>query len=157
MPKTADDARDEFIERYGLITEADGLPRIAGRLLALLLLEGGPYSFSTLVTRLNVSRASVSTSSRLLEQAGAIERLTLPGKRQDHFQIAPRPYVRMMEGVMARHTKTRQAIENVLADYPDLSDDARERLEETSAFYQASHDAAREIIARLGTGKADAF
>lgn len=98
--------RERFIERMGLLAQADGLPRIAGRLMALLVLEGGPLAFADLARRLQVSRGSISSNARLLESMGAIERVTKPGERGDFFQLAPDPYVRLLNGVEQRALKS---------------------------------------------------
>ncbi len=39
---------DEFVERFGLIAQAQGLSRIAGRIMGLIIIEGGPISFGDL-------------------------------------------------------------------------------------------------------------
>jgi DNA-binding transcriptional regulator GbsR (MarR family) len=57
-----DAIRSEFIEKTGLISQAEGLPRIAGRVFGLLIFDGDMVSFGDLATRLQVSRASISTS-----------------------------------------------------------------------------------------------
>ena len=63
------------------------MPRIAGRLFGLLLIEGGPLSFGELADRLQVSRGSISINARLLADRGFIERVSKPGDRQDHYRI----------------------------------------------------------------------
>ena len=57
------DAIERFIEGFGLLMQQDGLPRIAGRMLALFIVEGGPFSFSELAEKLQVSRGSISTNT----------------------------------------------------------------------------------------------
>ena len=49
----------EFVERMGLVTQADGLPRIAGRIMGLMIVHGGSFGFTELTERLSVSRASI--------------------------------------------------------------------------------------------------
>ena len=60
-------AEERFIEAMGLAHEEDRLPRIAGRLIGLLILSPDPVRFDHLAERLRVSRASISTNTRLLE------------------------------------------------------------------------------------------
>ena len=79
MAKNEHTVSENFIERMGMIAQADGLPRIAGRIMGLIILEGGPYSFGELAKRLSVSRGSISTNTRLLENMGVIERTAKPG------------------------------------------------------------------------------
>lgn len=39
---------DQFIEQKGMEYQAEGMPRIAGRLIGLMLVEDGPFSFAGL-------------------------------------------------------------------------------------------------------------
>ena len=61
-----DPVRSDFIEKTGLTAQADGLPRIAGRVFGMLIYDGDVVSFGDLATKLQVSRASISTSIRIL-------------------------------------------------------------------------------------------
>jgi len=132
--------RSDFIEKSGLISQAEGLPRIAGRVFGLLIFDGEMVSFGDLATRLQVSRASISSSIRLLEERGLIKRMTKPGERQDFFQLAPNPYATMLEGIQKRTQSTRDDIADTIASLPSDAD-AVERLKEYADFY-ASLDSA---------------
>src|SRR5437867_3493939 len=78
-----------FIERMGLTLESDGLPRIAGRIFGLLLVSDDARSLDDLAAELRVSKGSVSTNARLLEQRGLLERICRPADRRDYYR-APR-------------------------------------------------------------------
>lgn len=132
--------RSDFIEKSGLISQAEGLPRIAGRVFGLLIFDGEAVSFGDLATRLQVSRASISSSIRLLEERGLIKRMTKPGERQDFFQLAPNPYATMLEGIQKRTRSTRDDIADTIASLPSDAD-AVGRLGEYADFY-ASLDSA---------------
>ena len=43
-----DAQKEQFVERMGLVSEADGLPRIAGRIFGYLLLTTGECSLDDL-------------------------------------------------------------------------------------------------------------
>jgi DNA-binding MarR family transcriptional regulator len=77
----------QFIERMGMLTEEDGLPRIAGRIFAYLLVTPEECSLDDIATALGVSRASVSTDARRLAQMGLVERRGRPGDRRDYYSI----------------------------------------------------------------------
>ncbi len=109
------DARQaQFIERMGLMTESDGLPRIAGRIFGYLLLTPGECSLEDLASALGVSRASVSNDTRRLAQMGLLERRSRPGDRRDYYRLAPDAFRRSIEG----------RLEN-LRRFHDLIDEAR--------------------------------
>lgn len=126
----------EFVEQLGLIGEADGLPRIAGRILGLLVIYGGPVSFAEIAQRLQISRGSVSTNTRLLEHFGIVERVARPGERQDYFCLAPDPYYRLMRGVAERTRRARALVDKTKDALPPDWKDARERLSGLSSFYR---------------------
>jgi len=159
MEQETEDAIAEFVERMGLITQADGLPRIAGRIMGLMVVHGGPFGFTELVERLSVSRASISTNTRLLEDLGIIERTATPGDRQDYFRLSPRPYPRMLRGVVGRMRRARGVVEHAQAALPDDLSGAQERLAELDAFYEALIESfvnvieAQDAKAKTATGK----
>jgi DNA-binding transcriptional regulator GbsR (MarR family) len=129
--------RDEFIERMGLVFEADGLSRTAGRILGLIVFEGGPISFSEIGRSLEISRGSVSTNTRFLERMGVIERVAIKGDRQDHFRLADAPYARLLEGYAGRMKKARGVIADAKNDLGSGDEARKQRLHELDEFYAA--------------------
>ena len=150
--RTADAAEDteaEFIERMGVIAQADGLPRIAGRLMGFFVLHGGPVSFGELSERLQISRASVSNNTRLLEGLGVIERTSLPGDRQDYFRLADAPYHRLLEGVVERMGRAAAAAKRTARALPAERDDAQRRLADLADFYARAGEHTRQLLATM--------
>ena len=145
-------AVEEFVERMGVIAQADGLPRIAGRLLALLVIYGGPVSFAELSERLQVSRGSISNNTRLLEQLGVIDRVGKPGDRQDYFRLSDDPYRRLLEGVVERMSRARAAVETARKHLPPEWADAQGRLAEFGDFYTAAGENTRRLIEAMRRG-----
>jgi len=97
VDETAAKARSGFIEKIGVIVQSEGLPRIAGRVLAILLYDGERISFGQLAETLQVSRGGISSSVRLLETQRLIKRVAQPGERQDYFQIVPNAFSNLIE------------------------------------------------------------
>ena len=90
MPETTlAPAAERYIERMGLLWEAEGLPRIAGRMLGLLALQPEAASLDDIASALGVSKASVSADARQLERLALAERVSRPGDRRDYYAIAP--------------------------------------------------------------------
>lgn len=85
---------ERFVERGGLLWENEGLPRIAGRIFALVLLSEDALSLDEISEALGVSKASVSTDTRLLERIGHVERVGKPGDRKDYYQSTERSFER---------------------------------------------------------------
>lgn len=134
MSNNQTEISEQFIDRMGLIIQAVGLPRTAGRLFGLMALKAGPFSFSDLEKCLQVSRGSISANTRLLENIGIIERISKPGARQDYFWLAKDPYVRLLQGIAYRMNKAEKTVretQNALSDTM-----SQQRLEELANFYQ---------------------
>ena len=97
MSNLAPDNETRFVERSGLIAEREGFSRIAGRIFGLLLLSPVELSLEEISDRLSVSRASVSTEARRLQDHGIVERTSRPGDRKDYYHIARDHYLRSLE------------------------------------------------------------
>ena len=80
---------EDFIELMGRQLEEEGMPRIAGRLMGALILNEEVASLDDLAEQLKVSKASVSSNARVLENLGVAERVTVPGDRRDFYRLAP--------------------------------------------------------------------
>lgn len=141
-----DPVRSDFIEKTGLTAQADGLPRIAGRVFGMLIYDGDVVSFGDLAYKLQVSRASISTSIRILEERGLVKRMTKPGERGDFFQLAPNPYATMLEGIQKRNRVIQEEIAETIQNLPEGAD-AVGRLTAHADFY-ASLEAA--LVKALG-------
>lgn len=135
-----------FIEQMGLICEYDNLPRIAGRILGLLIVEEGAFSIREIAERLQVSRASVSTNARGLTEAGLIDRVAIAGDRQDYYQLAANPFRRMLEGKVAELRAATAVFEEAAASFPPDRETARTRLREMAAFHRAAADTVTDLI-----------
>jgi DNA-binding transcriptional regulator GbsR (MarR family) len=101
-PPGFEDARRRYIETFGDIAARSSLPSIAGRIAAMLYLAPEPLSFSALQKALGVSRASISTNTRLLEYLGTITRIKIKGQRENFFRSAANVNVRTIERELER-------------------------------------------------------
>jgi DNA-binding transcriptional regulator GbsR (MarR family) len=137
-----------FIETMGLVLESDGLPRIAGRILGLLLVSEDARSLDELAAELGVSKASVSTNTRLLEQRGVLEQVSRPADRRDYYQVPRDLFSHTMAQRLARWQSFHQAIGDALATLPIRSPEVRERLEEYQEAYSYMSQVIRKALAR---------
>lgn len=128
-------ATQRFIEKTGQLFEADGLARSAGRIFACLLLAPEPLSHEELASSLRISKASVSTNTRLLERLGALERVTRPGDRRDYFRIEEDMSIRMMEMRLEKMRQTRAVLSEGLESSAAEGEAVRRRLESSIEFF----------------------
>lgn len=134
MTITLTDAERDFIERMGLNSEADGQPRITGRVWGLLAVAGEPLSSATIAETLDISRGSVSTNIRMLEMLELIERQTKPGEREIYFAICDQPYSTLIRGFAKRFANYRKMVEKAreAIDRPQ----AKKGLQDLATFYE---------------------
>ena len=142
------DEQDRLIERLGLVfEESDRMPRIASRILGLLLLTPGECSIDQMAERLAVSRASISVDARRLEECGVVERVTRKGDRRDYYRIAPDHYTRTLE----RRLKVMGRLIAVIDEGRDMkleSSEVRDRLDETAEALRFVVDATTQELER---------
>ncbi len=124
-----------LVERAGLRFEADGLPRTAGRILGYLMLSPEAKSLDEIAAELQVSKAGVSTNTRLLERSGGLVRETRPGDRRDYVRIAEDLQIRMLDHWLAHFRELRSLLRGAMAE--GLPDDevVRDRIQTLAVFF----------------------
>jgi DNA-binding transcriptional regulator GbsR (MarR family) len=108
---------ERFVERAGLLWEADGLPRIAGRIVGLMIIAEEPLSLDEIADALGVSKASASTDTRLLERLGYLERMSKPGDRKDYYCSSEKSF----EGGLVERVKRVRQFEQLIRDGRQLA------------------------------------
>jgi DNA-binding transcriptional regulator GbsR (MarR family) len=126
----------QFVEDVALFWEAQGLPRIAGRILGWLLVCDPPHRSSTqLAEELGASKGSVSAMTRLLRASGTIEVVPLPGERATYFQLTPAGLERKFEARIKAMIEFRVLADRGLELLADTPETQQERLREVAALY----------------------
>jgi DNA-binding transcriptional regulator GbsR (MarR family) len=69
----------------GMYFEDQGIPRIGGRMLGVLMIAHWPLTAQDIANILGVSRGSVSTNFRLLLTSGLAEKAAVRGDRTTHY------------------------------------------------------------------------
>lgn len=124
-----DPRTSRFTDRVAAHFEHDGLPPIAGRIFALLLLSEEARSLDQLSDELGVSKASVSTNARLLAQFGLIEPVHYPGTRRDYYRTADDLFERSTARMLDRWREFSEVIGEGARTLRHESPEVRERLE----------------------------
>jgi len=144
-----DPAVRNFVERLGLHFAGEGLPLIAGRVTAYLLISEGPRSLDEIAGALGVSRASVSTDARRLEEKGLLVRLSLPGDRRTYYSFAPDGF----RTALVARTRMISNLCEMLKSAGKLpaakaSLEVRARLNEWNDFHLAVIDSLQELLVK---------
>jgi DNA-binding MarR family transcriptional regulator len=128
----------QFVDRLGLFMEMLGGPRTMGRVYGWLLICDPPQqSLSELAEVLSVSKASVSTVARQLQEGGMIERLPSP-TRQHHYRVTPGGFASVLNTQLSRMKFGLEAADFGLSLLGDDRSDQRERLEDFRDFCEFS-------------------
>ena len=124
----------EYVDRVGLFFELTGGTRTLGRIYGWLLICDPPeQSLTSLAETLSVSKASVSTVARQLQDGGMIERLP-NATRQHHYRVTPGGFTAVMRVQMSRMGLGIDAADFGLSIVDEDLKEQRERLEDFRDF-----------------------
>jgi DNA-binding transcriptional regulator GbsR (MarR family) len=143
------DSEATFVERLGLFFEMLGGPRTMGRIYGWLMICDPPQqSLTGLAATLGVSKASVSTVIRPMQEGGLVERLPAPG-RQHHYRITPGGFTQVLQVQLARMQAGVEAAEYGLSVVGEDRPEQRERLTDLRDFCEfCTRDARDEFMRR---------
>ena len=143
--------REQVIENFGQYFEQYKLSRILGRVYGLLLITDQPYlGLDQMVTELNVSKASVSTTARQLISFTMIEKVTRPGDRCDYYRISSKAAVSYLQSTLRNAMGFANLIDGA-ARLEDLQPDARAKIEKLQAVYTSLAQILASFFAALET------
>ncbi|MCO6382418.1 GbsR/MarR family transcriptional regulator [Oceanicola sp. 502str15] len=132
------DPKDRFVEALGMIAQAEGMPRISGRILGHLVLADEALSLTEIAEALDISKASASTNLRLLESRGTAEREPRKGSRHDHWRVRPNPHTRVLRPMSQRFHRNAERMTEIAKEFPAGLD--RNKVADFADFYTRSAD-----------------
>lgn len=128
--------KQHFIEAVGLFFEQSGMTRMAGRILGWLLICDPPeQTAAELQAALQASAGAISAATRYLTHLNLIERISLPGKRRDHYRIRAGMWADIMRSRVGTLTAFRRLADQGLALIDNKPPALRARLEEARSLY----------------------
>lgn len=80
---------DAAVEDFGKAYRNWGLSKLKGQIIGLLLFHSEPLSLDDITAALHVTKGSISTIARQLEEAGLVRKVWLKGDRKDYYQVVP--------------------------------------------------------------------
>jgi DNA-binding transcriptional regulator GbsR (MarR family) len=125
----------EFVEAMGRFLGSTGMPPMAGRMWAwLLICEPPAQTAAELAAALQASRGAISGTARLLETAGFIRRTGRRGDRREYFSAPPGTFRALLAGAGTSYRRFREVTELGLAALADQPDRSTERIQEVHDF-----------------------
>lgn len=141
----------EFVDRMGLFFEFLGATRTMGRLYGWLLISDPPQqSLTQLAGALSVSKASISTVARQLQEGGMIERLP-SSNRQHVYRVTPGGFTNVLDTQLSRMRLGIEAAEFGLSVLDEKRAEQRERVEDFRDFCEFCTAAYRDQLIRMWT------
>ena len=125
-----------FVEDIGLFFEQMGLPRMAGRVLGVLLISDPPaQSLTDIAEALQASKSAISTAARLLVEADLIEQVPSPIPRRDCFQFKSGGWYLFMKQWLEIMGSLHKITERGIGLLDDKPAELKERLQEAHDLF----------------------
>jgi len=145
----------EFVDRLGLFMEMLGATRTMGRIYGWLLICDPPQqSLSELAATLSISKASVSTVARQLQDGGMIERLP-SANRQHRYRVTPGGFSSVLDTQLSLMKPGIDVADFGLSVLGKDRDAQRERLEDFRDFCEFSVRDRIELMQRWNDYRAN--
>jgi DNA-binding transcriptional regulator GbsR (MarR family) len=144
-----------FIEDIGLFFEQMGMPRMAGRMLGVLLIADPPaQSITDIAATLMASKSSVSTMARLLVEDGLIKRVASPVPRRDYYRFKPGGWILYMRRWLSLMSELHRITERGMLLLADKPPEMQERLQEAHDLFSLVEERFPAIIRSLERAEA---
>lgn len=153
--KELSESQAQFVDQFGTLFEGEGMPRIAGRILAWLILCDPPeQSANDLASLLNISGGSANTMVRMLETVGYVEHTGVPGSRRKLYRLKPNVWLNTLKGRMPWMTLFRQLAETGLDSVEPLPERSEASLTEMRDLYQFLEERFPKLLQEWEEGRA---
>jgi DNA-binding transcriptional regulator GbsR (MarR family) len=141
-----------FIERMGAALEAQGMPRLAGQIFALLMLADEPLTLEEIAAELRISSGSASANTRLLESFEVVERFTPRGERRVRHRVHDDPLPRLLAGTIGRLGKLSSIIRETRSQLESGRRATANRLKSFEEAFDLFMKSLRELLERQQAG-----
>jgi DNA-binding transcriptional regulator GbsR (MarR family) len=137
-----------FIEQMGATLEAQGFPRLAGQVFALLMLADTPLTLEEIADELRISSGSVSANTRLLESLDLVQRFAPRGERRVRHRVHDDPLPRLLAGTILRLGKLSSIIRQTRSQLPASRRATAKRLKGFEEAFDLFMKSLRELLER---------
>lgn len=121
---------DNMIDGLGKLSEYFGFNKVMGQLYAVCYLSPRPLSLDDLAAQLTISKASVSTNMRTLEQFGMVREVWVRGERRKYYE-AETDFWSIVENIL--RSRELRDIEQALAVLRQSTDHLRDTMPDMDA------------------------
>jgi len=126
-----------WLEETALLFEEAGLPRMAGRVLAWLLVAEPPEQTAReMAEALGASKGALSPALHLLTRLQLVERLRRPGERADRYAVRPGAWRRLLLEKARTLALYREQAEKGLALVGEVRGERLREMRDLYAFFE---------------------
>jgi DNA-binding transcriptional regulator GbsR (MarR family) len=148
-------AEQQFIDRWSAILATEGLPPVAGRLWAWLLVCDPPdQTVDQIAEAIGASRGAISGAVRMLEPSGLVIRSKRRGDRREHWRTSPDAVVHSLQAKERATRPSLAALDAVIDALGERSDESLARLRETQHLYRMLLQMFPALIAQFEADRA---
>jgi DNA-binding transcriptional regulator GbsR (MarR family) len=145
----------QFVDRWSAILALEGLPPVAGRLWAwLLVCEPEDQTVEEIAEAIGASRGAISGAVRMLEPSGLIIRSKRRGERREYWRTSPDAMVHSLQAKERQTRPSLSALDSVIAALSDRPEPSLARLRETQRLYAMLLDMFPRLITQFNEDRA---
>ncbi len=138
-----------FVEQLGFHTEAQGHPRMGGRVMGWLLVCEPPWqSVAEIALALQSSRSAVNAVVNRMVEFGMFERVALPGERTTYYRMNSDGGELIFANMVANMRRLRELAESGLAALSWRDAEANRRLAELRSFHHFMEQEMPQMLER---------
>lgn len=128
--------KHQYVEDFGLVFEQFGLGQTFGRVMGWLLICDPPYqTLDEICEALDMSKSTISTTVRSMDQFGMIKRVSMRGERRHYYQINDDFWINSFLNSMQQFSGFRKMAEQGLTLMQDKSPEQHHRLQKMYELY----------------------
>jgi len=117
------EAKNDFIQEWGILGSSWGINKTEAQIHALLLLSPEPLSVEEIMEDLNVSRGNISMSLRSLMDWGIVYKKFKPNERKEYFTSEKDIWNLATQVAQERQKRELRPVLRMLQRVNDLKDD----------------------------------
>ena len=115
-----EEAKQQFIQNWGVLGTQWGINRTMAQIHALLLVSPDPLSADDIMAQLQISRGNTNMNVRELMDWGIVEKILKPGERKEFFSAEKDIWTVAMRIIKERKRREVEPVLNVLAQIKDV-------------------------------------
>jgi len=137
-----DEAKEKFIQAWGVLGTSWGISRTMAQIHALLLVSAQPLSAQEIIDTLSVSQGSTNMNLRALIDWQLIEKTVKIGERKEYFSAEKDMWEITRRVMRERRKRELEPILKMLDDVKniELSEEEKKKIENTELIAQKSKE-----------------